>query len=79
MEKEIKIGQKYRHFKGHIIEITGMAKHSETLEDLIVYKHLGTNEFWARPKKMFFEDDDVSNRKDNITGQTHRFEPYIEN
>lgn len=76
---KIEIGKKYRHFKGHIIEVTGIAKHSENLENMVIYKHLGTNELWVRPEKMFLEDDDVSSRTDNITGQKHRFELYEEN
>ena len=32
---KIEIGKKYRHFKGHIIEVTGIAKHSENLENNI--------------------------------------------
>ena len=78
MEK-VEIGKKYRHFKGHLIEVTGIAKHSESLENMIIYKHLGSGELWARPEKMFLEDDDVSSRPDNITGQKHRFELYEEN
>ena len=73
MEK-VEVGRKYKHFKGHEIEVLGIAKHSETLENMVVYKHLGTNEFWTRPEEMFLEDDDVSTRKDNVTGQKHRFE-----
>ena len=76
---KIEIGKKYRHFKGHIIEVTGIAKHSENLENMVLYKHLGTDEFWVRPEKMFLEDDDVSSRTDNITGQKYRFELYKEN
>ena len=67
---------KYRHFKGHIIEVIGIAKHSETLESMVVYNHLGTNEMWARPEAMFLEETDVTNKAGNITGQKHRFELY---
>lgn len=73
MEK-VEIGRKYRHFKGHIIEVIGIAKHSETLENLVVYKHLGTGDMWARPEAMFLENDDVSQKAGNTTGQKHRFE-----
>ena len=72
MEK-VEVGKRYRHFKGHIIEVIGIAKHSETLEPMVIYKHLGSGEYWARPEKMFLEDDDVSERKDNVTGQKTRF------
>lgn len=73
MEK-VEVGKKYRHFKGHIIEVIGIAKHSETLENLVIYNHLETNELWARPESMFLEDDDVSQKAGNTTGQKHRFE-----
>ncbi len=57
---EIKIGGTYRHFKGHNIEVIGIAHHSETLEDMVVYRHLGKssmgeNDLWVRPKAMFLE------------------------
>lgn len=55
MAKKIKIG-KYRHFKGKEYEAIGMAKHSETLEEFVVYRALyGNKELWIRPKEMFLE------------------------
>ena len=62
--KEVKVGGIYRHFKGHMIEIQMIAKHSENLENMVIYKHLGSGEYWARPEKMFLEEDDVSERKE---------------
>lgn len=56
----IKFG-KYRHYKGKEYEVFGVAKHSETLEDLVIYKALyyseefGDNALWVRPAKMFLE------------------------
>lgn len=52
---------KYRHYKGKMYEVVGLARHSETMEELIVYKALYTTEFgdgslWVRPKKMFMEN-----------------------
>lgn len=47
---------KYRHFKGMICEVIAEAKHSETLEEMIVYKELENDSVWVRPKKMFFEN-----------------------
>ena len=52
----------------------GIAKHSETLENMVIYTHLGTGDMWARPEAMFLEDDDVSQKPGNVTGQKHRFE-----
>lgn len=72
--KKVEVGKKYQHFKGHKVEVVGIAKHSETLENLVIYKHLGTNELWARPEAMFIEETDVSQKAGNTTGQKHRFE-----
>jgi len=50
----MKLG-KYRHFKGLECEVIGIAKHSETLEEHVVYKELSDNQLWVRPKTMFLE------------------------
>lgn len=44
---------KYKHYKGKIVEVIGVGKHSETLEKLVIYKE-GKN-IWLRPEKMFRE------------------------
>jgi hypothetical protein len=47
---------KYRHYKGNLYEVIGAAKHSETLEDMIVYKALyGEGGIWVRPASMWEE------------------------
>ena len=52
---EIKIG-KYRHFKGNEYEVLYIAKHSETLEPMVVYKALyGEGDIWVRPASMWNE------------------------
>lgn len=52
---EIKTG-KYQHWKGKMYEVIGIAKHSETLKEFVVYRALyGKNELWIRPKEMFLE------------------------
>ncbi len=52
---EIKLG-KYRHFKGNEYEVIGIAKHSETLEPMIIYKALyGEGGYWVRPASMWNE------------------------
>ena len=53
--QEIKIGAKYRHYKGNVYEIIAFAKHSETMEDMIIYKSIKTGDTWARPYKMWNE------------------------
>ncbi|HCI05587.1 TPA: DUF1653 domain-containing protein [Patescibacteria group bacterium] len=52
---DIKPG-KYEHFKGKQYRVIGVAKHSETLEELVVYQALyGENQIWVRPKAMFLD------------------------
>jgi hypothetical protein len=46
----------YRHYKGNNYEVIGMAKHSETLEDMVVYRALyGECGLWVRPASMWEE------------------------
>jgi hypothetical protein len=57
MEKGLQSGL-YRHYKGNIYEVLGTARHSETLEVLVVYRRKAENEgedLWVRPLKMFTE------------------------
>ena len=52
---DIKLG-KYRHYKELDYEILGIARHSETLEKLVIYKALyGDGDTWVRPLDMFQE------------------------
>ena len=47
---------KYRHFKGNEYEVIGAARHSETLEDMVVYRALyGEGGWWVRPAAMWRE------------------------
>lgn len=53
--EEIKIGR-YRHFKGNEYEVLYLAKHSETLEPMVVYRALyGEHGIWVRPASMWNE------------------------
>lgn len=46
----------YQHFKGKKYQVLGVARHSETLEKLVVYQALyGGKKLWVRPLKMFTE------------------------
>lgn len=52
---EIKPGI-YRHFKGNLYEVIGIASHSETLEPMVVYQALyGSRGLWVRPAGMWLE------------------------
>ncbi|MDF2675296.1 MAG: hypothetical protein K0R09_3568 [Clostridiales bacterium] len=56
LQHNIKIGKKYRHFKGNEYLVLHLAKHSETLEELVVYQALyGERGIWVRPLAMFEE------------------------
>jgi len=76
-DRKVKLG-KYKHFKGKLYEVIGIARHSETLEEFVVYKALhnskefGDNALWIRPQKMFLETVEVNGKK------VPRFE-HIEN
>jgi len=66
--EEIRTG-KYRHFKGKDYEVLFIAKHSETLEDMVVYRALyGEMGYWVRPAKMWNETVEYEGR------QVKRFE-----
>lgn len=59
----LKLG-KYRHYKGNEYEVIGIAKHSETLEELVVYRALyGNHDLWVRPFEMFVEEVEIDGKK----------------
>lgn len=46
----------YRHFKGNMYRVVAMARHSETMEEMVVYQALyGEMGLWVRPRSMFLE------------------------
>lgn len=53
--QDIIIGKTYRHFKGNLYKVIGFAKHSETLEEMVVYQPLKTGDNWVRPMSMWNE------------------------
>jgi hypothetical protein len=51
---------RYRHYKGNEYIVLGVAKHSETLEAMVVYRQdYGERGLWVRPKEMFLETVEV--------------------
>ena len=60
----------YRHFKGNLYQVIGIASHSETMEPMVVYRALyGEQGLWVRPAAMWNEIVE----KENYTGP--RFQP----
>ena len=56
----------YRHHKGQYYQVLGVARHSETLEEYVMYKALYKNKLgalWVRPKTMFLEEVVVNGKK----------------
>lgn len=70
-KKEIKeypeIGGTYFHYKGGKYEVLSMAKHSETDEDLVIYKSIHFGSVHARPLSMWFDTVSIDGRA------VHRF------
>lgn len=53
----------YEHYKGNKYRILGVALHSETLEELVIYKALyGKKLTWVRPLKMFLENVEIDGK-----------------
>jgi hypothetical protein len=51
---------RYRHYKGKEYTVIGVARHSETEEELVVYRQeYGDHGLWVRPKAMFMESVEV--------------------
>jgi len=55
---------RYRHYKGGEYEVVGVARHSETLEPLVIYRPLyNASGLWARPHGMFFGEVEIDGRR----------------
>jgi hypothetical protein len=60
----VKLG-KYRHYKGGEYRVVGVAKHSETLEEMVIYEALYENKIskvWVRPLSMFLGEVEVNGK-----------------
>ncbi len=55
---------RYRHYKGNEYQVIGIARHSETEEQMVVYRQLyGDRSLWVRPLAMFLEEVLVDGRQ----------------
>ncbi|MBI4713993.1 DUF1653 domain-containing protein [Candidatus Uhrbacteria bacterium] len=57
----LKLG-KYKHYKGKNYDVIGVARHSETLEEIVVYFD-EKKDLWVRPFKMFSEEIEIDGKK----------------
>jgi hypothetical protein len=65
---------RYRHYKGREYDVIGVARHSETEEEYVVYRALyGERGLWIRPRAMFEEDVLVNGRR---VQRFERLEPH---
>ena len=61
---------RYRHYKGNEYTVLGLARHSETLEELVVYRQeYGDHGLWVRPASMFLQTVELEGK------QVPRFRP----
>lgn len=65
MKTEVKIGGVYQHYKGKEYKVINIVKHSETLEDLVLYECLYENDLaktWVRPLKMWLSSVEIDGK-----------------
>jgi cupin 2 domain-containing protein len=65
LEQAAPVPGRYRHYKGNEYTVLGVARHSETLEELVVYRQeYGDRGLWVRPRQMFLETVAVDGRNE---------------
>ena len=63
LTESVVVGGIYEHYKGVLYKIIGLARHSESLEEMVVYQALyGNNDIWVRPLGMFLEHTTFEDR-----------------
>ena len=70
--KQVKVGEFYRHFKGKVVRVISVARHTETQELFVVYVCDNGTGVWCRPLSMFVSDVDREKYPD--VKQRKRFE-----
>lgn len=74
---EVVVGGIYHHFKGHNYRVLALAKHSETLEKMVVYQNIeDSTKIWVRPYSLFVEK--VNHQQYPEVQQKMRFERVLE-
>ena len=72
-QRELSIGRLYKHFKGTMYKVIGVAEHTETGEPMVLYHRADdANKIWARPMDMFLSE--VDHEKYPDVAQQMRFE-----
>ena len=67
-----KKGEVYKHFKGNLYEVLAIAKHTETMEDMVVYQEYDGENVYVRPLEMFMSK--VDSEKYPEVNQEFRFQ-----
>lgn len=66
--QDLKINATYKHYKGNLYKVIDIVRHSETLEEMVLYKPLYVskdfpNQMWVRPIEMFLEKVEINGKK----------------
>lgn len=57
------VGELYKHFKGNTYRVIAKGKHTETLDDVVVYQDVSNGTVWVRPANMFYDYIDTPEYK----------------